>query len=74
MTAYAIYTTGSNYLQINNNYTKGNFDYYAFSIGPNHKVKNNVATDADGGIEAWERRILYFSTTMFGKILLIIMV
>ena len=53
LAGYALYTNGSNYLKIENNYAKGNFINYALSIGPNHKLKNNVVTNSEGGIEAW---------------------
>ena len=58
----AIYTTGSNYLYIYNNYATGNFlDLeYAISVGPNHTVINNVVTNAERGVEAWGTQNLIF--------------
>lgn len=53
LAGYALYTNGSNYLKIENNYAEGNFINYALSIGPNHKLKNNVVTNSEGGVEAW---------------------
>ncbi|MCW8809957.1 MAG: right-handed parallel beta-helix repeat-containing protein [Ignavibacteriaceae bacterium] len=57
---YALYTNGSNHLQIKNNYSNGNFRFYAFSIGSNHKVINNVVTSAEGGVEAWGTQNMVF--------------
>ncbi|MCW9095453.1 MAG: hypothetical protein OQJ74_06385, partial [Ignavibacteriaceae bacterium] len=57
---YALYTNGSNHLQIKNNYSNGNFRFYAFSIGSNHKVINNVVTGAEGGVEAWGTQNMVF--------------
>jgi hypothetical protein len=49
----AIYNSGVTYLNLFNNHVKGNFVYEAaISIGPNDIVKNNVVTDANGGIDA----------------------
>ena len=58
----AIYTNGSNYLYILNNYATGNFQNleYAISVGPNHTVKNNVVTNAERGVEAWVLQNLIF--------------
>ncbi|NUM61692.1 MAG: hypothetical protein HUU44_06020 [Ignavibacteriaceae bacterium] len=60
LAGYAVYTNGSNYLQINNNYAKGNFLFYGLSIGPNHTVKNNVVTDSEGGVEVWGTQNLVY--------------
>jgi hypothetical protein len=57
---YALYTNGSNYLSISNNYVTGNFIFYGLSIGPNHKLKNNVVTYAKGGVEAWGTQNMVF--------------
>ncbi len=58
----AIYTNGSNYLYILNNYATGNFQNleYAISVGPNHTVINNVVTNAERGVEAWGTQNLIF--------------
>ncbi|NWG29758.1 MAG: hypothetical protein HXY48_14685, partial [Ignavibacteriaceae bacterium] len=60
LAVYGLYTNGSNYLRIENNYAKGNILYYGLSVGPNHKLKNNVVTDAKGGVEAWGTQNLVF--------------
>jgi hypothetical protein len=43
---------GVQYLQIKNNYIKGNFLYYAMLIDSDDEVKNNVVTNATKGVEA----------------------
>jgi parallel beta-helix repeat protein len=60
LAGYALYTNGSNYLSISNNYVTGNLIFYGLSIGPNHKLKNNVVTDAEGGVEAWGTQNMVF--------------
>jgi hypothetical protein len=58
----AIYTSGSNYLYIYDNYATGNFQEleYTISVGPNHTVKNNVVTNTKRGVEAWGTQNLVF--------------
>jgi hypothetical protein len=57
----AVYNPGVVYLLLYNNYAKGNFVYdAAFSIGSNDIVKNNVVTDAEGGVTTFSTQNLVF--------------
>jgi hypothetical protein len=58
--AYGIYNTSTQYLQLYNNQISGNFYFRILYVGPDNKVKNNLVSNADGEIRAWGNQNLLY--------------